>query len=134
MEGMSETDEAGNSSSEFSITFENCEGVNGVVTTTTSVTQSDTSIFLTSTQNGSYSTPDCTEITFNNIETLATIERSIFDSIPVDGTIVEGNPFESVVFTITGSISGVCNGQSFSCSLDSQPLLNGQDVLNSCSL
>ncbi len=132
--GTVNQDQQGNSNSEIIITYDNCEGLNGTVDVSSSTTLVGTVATFASTQNGSYSSNECSEITVNNIQTTATFDLESLFLTPIGSMPEVIDLSDQTVFTTSGSISGVCNGEAFNCSLEEGHDLENQPALaNSCS-
>ena len=75
-------------------------------------------------QTGSYSSPECAAVTLVDVQTSATVnpENDNQDDLGLSE------------LTTTGSINGVCDGQSFACTLDGVDLSDPDALANSCDL
>ena len=120
--GTSDVDQNGGSSS-ITMDFQNCDGINGLLTVENNVALSGTLVSFDTTQNGSYSAEECEEITMSDVQIRG--EFNIADPIE---DIFASNPF-----TTSGTISGRCNGEAFSCSLDGVDLQDDDALIENCS-
>gem|GEM_PF-4904363 len=76
------------------------------------------------TQSGSYSSPECSAVTLVDVQSSAILD-------PENDT---QDDFGLSDLTTTGSINGVCDGQTFNCSLDGVDLSDPDALANSCGL
>ena len=90
------------------VTFDNCDGIIGQIESVATVETTGDSISLNQVQNGSLSTPECTEIRLNEVRF-----QAVFDTQSSQEDL-----FDNSALSVSGEISGVCEGQSFSCVLD----------------
>ena len=120
--GTSDVDQNGGSSS-MTIDFQNCDGINGEVNVTSSVSLDGTTLSFETIQNGSYSAEECEEITMTDVQI-----RGEVDLTDAFEDIIAGNSF-----TTSGTISGRCEGETFSCSLDGVDLEDEDAFIDNCS-
>lgn len=103
--------------------FQNCDGVNGMLTVVSTVEIAETNISIAVTQDGAFSTQECEEIILTGVSSSGSINLAdLSDEFILD------NPF-----TVTGVISGSCEGQTFSCSLNGIDAQNEAAFLDNCS-
>ena len=101
------------------LSFQDCDGVTGTVNIVVVSTFTDTEVSFNATQTGSYSSLECSAISLDNVQTSSVIN-------------LDGNDGTNPPLTTSGSISGVCGNQSFTCSLDDVDLQDQDALDNSC--
>ena len=121
--GSIDADENG-SSSTLVMVFDACEGISGSLTVTSGVVFDAEMISVTSTQNGVYSTQECDEVRVSDLQ----VSTSINITDPLDDIV------ELADLDVSGTISGRCEGQSFSCDLQGVDLANEEEFAQSCSI
>lgn len=122
MTGSSDSSASGGSST-LMADFQNCDGIDGMLTMVTNIQFAGTLVTFETVQNGSYSADECEEIRMTNIRVAGELDVSA----PVDDTVVAN------AFSTSGTISGTCQGQSFSCSLDNVALQDEEVLAEDCT-
>ena len=117
-------DTTGSSTLDVNLSFEKCDGLNGSVNLLAISSFNETGGSFEITQTGSYSSPECSAITLVDVQTSAIIDSENEDQDNLGLTSL----------MTSGSISGVCDGQSFSRSLDGLDLEDEEALTNSCEI
>lgn len=121
--GSVDTDENG-SSSTLVMAFDACEGISGSLTVTSDVMLGAETISVSSTQNGVYSTDECEEVRVSDFR----VSTSFNTADPLENLVELGE------ISVSGTISGRCEGQSFSCDLQDADLADEEAFAQSCSI
>lgn len=106
------------------VTFDNCDGVIGQIESVSTIETIGDSISLNQVQNGSFSTPECAVISLSGLQFQAMFDTQGFQE----------DLFGDSALRISGGISGVCEGQSFSCVLDDASFSDEAELDDSCSI
>ena len=106
------------------VTFDNCDGVIGQIESVATIETIGDSISLNQVQNGSFSTPECAVVSFSELRF-----QAVLDTLGSQEGL-----FGDSALGISGEISGVCEGQNFSCVLDDASFSDEAELDDSCSV
>ena len=114
----------GSSTLDANLNYQDCDGVNGSIDMLVVTSFNELGGAFEVNQTGSYSSPECAAVTLVDVQTSATVnpENDNQDDLGLSE------------LTTTGSINGVCEGQSFDCTLDGVDLSDPDALANSCDL
>jgi len=102
------------------LSFENCDGLTGTINLFVVSSITDTAVTFDSTQTGSYTSPECSAVTLDNVQTSTVV------------SLEDDDESEIPPITTSGNISGVCGTQSFSCTLDGVDIQDEEALQSSC--